>query len=262
MTETTTTNPFHLGGKVALVVGGYGALGSRISWALAAAGARVTVSGRNGDKAETLAADLCNAGHAARGLAFDANAVVEIDAAVDALVRREEAIDILVNCLGIQREQSLPEITEDAFDALYRTNLKAAHFLAQAAARRQIAARRGGKQVHLLSIRAQLGLLGRGYSAYCATKGAQAMLIKQHAAELAPHDITVNGIAPALVRTHKNDSALSNPETYDRTVAQFPLRRIAEPEDIAGAALFFASPASDFVTGQTLYIDGGVSCCR
>src|SRR6185503_5483737 len=90
-------------------------------------------------------------------------------------------VDILVNCVGIQREQALTEVTEEAYDLVYRTNLKSAMFLAQAVAKKQIAAKRGGRQVHLLSVRAQLGLRGRGYSAYCSTKGGLVMLIKQHA---------------------------------------------------------------------------------
>jgi gluconate 5-dehydrogenase len=126
----------------------------------------------------------------------------------------------------------------------------------------QIAANHGGKQMHLLSVRAQLGLRDRGYSAYCATKGALVMLIKQHAMELARHNIQVNGIAPTVVATEMARHWLDNPVTAKQIVERIPLGRVAEPKDIVGAALFFSSPASDFVTGQILYLDGGITASQ
>jgi NAD(P)-dependent dehydrogenase (short-subunit alcohol dehydrogenase family) len=135
-------------------------------------------------------------------------------------------------------------------------------FLAQAVAKKQIDGQRGGKQVHLLSVRAQLGMRGRGYSAYTSTKGALVMLIRQHASELAPHGITVNGIAPTVVRTEMARHWLENPETRKQVLDRIPLGRVAEPKDIAGAAVFFCAPSSDFVTGQVLYLDGGITASQ
>jgi gluconate 5-dehydrogenase len=132
---------------------------------------------------------------------MDARSVDSIRAAVDGAVAEFGAVDILMNCVGLQSEQSLQEVTEEAWDDVVNVNLKAAMFTAQAVARHQVAAARGGRQVHLLSVRAQLGLRDRGYSAYCSSKGALSMLVKQHAMELARHRITVNGIAPTVVRT-------------------------------------------------------------
>ena len=103
--------------------------------------------------------------------------------------------------------------------------------------------------MHLLSVRAQLGLRGRGYSAYCSTKGGLVMLIRQHASELASHGITVNGIAPTVVRTEMARHWLENPETRAQVLGRIPLGRVADPKDVAGAALFFASPRASFVTG-------------
>ena len=120
----------------------------------------------------------------------------------------------------------------------------------------------GGAQVHLLSVRAQLGLRGRGYSAYTSTKGALVMLIRQHASELAPHGITVNGIAPTVVRTEMARHWLENPETKAQVLGRIPLGRVADPKDVAGAAVFFCSPAASFVTGQVLYIDGGITASQ
>ena len=145
---------------------------------------------------------------------------------------------------------------------MYEVNLKAAMFLAQAAAKHQIAAGRGGKQLHLLSVRSQLGLRNRGYSAYCSTKGGLVMLIKQHAMELAPHGIVVNGIAPTFVYTEMIRHVMENDEFRQSLLARIPLGRIADPKDIVGPGLFFAAPASDFVTGQVLYIDGGITASQ
>jgi gluconate 5-dehydrogenase len=169
---------------------------------------------------------------------------------------------LLVNCTGVQREQLLAEVTEEAFDEVYAVNLKAAMFLGQAVARHQVAAKRGGKQIHLLSVRAQLGLRGRGYSAYGATKGGLVMLVRQHAVELAPHGIQVNGIAPTVIVTEMARHWVENEATRRQILDRIPLGRIGEPRDVVGAAVFFAAPASDFVTGQVLYVDGGITASQ
>ena len=239
-----------LKGKVAFVPGGYGGIGAPICRALAKEGAKVIVAGRDVAKAKRLASQL-------RGSAstLDVRDVASIRNAVKAAGR----IDILVNCVGLQREQKLEEVTEEAFDAVLGTNLKAAMFLAQAVAKRQ---KRGGKQVHLLSVRAQLGVRGRGYSAYCASKGGLAMLVRQHASELGARGICVNGVAPTVVRTEMGAHWLRNPKTRAWLKERIPLGRVAEPADVVGAVLFFCSPASDFVTGQVLYVDGGITASQ
>lgn len=253
---------FDLRGKVAYVPGGYGGIGEAIGWALALAGARVAVSGRDENKALAVASALCAAGHEALGLPMDAHSVPQIQASVDAVARHFGRLDILINCVGMQREQALLEVTEEAFDEVLQVNLKAAMFLAQAVAKKQIEAGRGGSQVHLLSVRAQLGLRGRGYSAYTSSKGGLVMLIRQHAAELAPHGITVNGIAPTVVQTEMARHWLENPETRKQVLERIPLGRVADPQDVAGAAVFFAAPAGAFVTGQVLYLDGGITATQ
>src|SRR6187402_898144 len=255
-----------LAGRTAFVPGGYGGIGAAIAWGLALAGARVAVAGRSAAKAEALAGSLRAAGHDAIGIAVDAHSTDSIRAAIDAVAARFGSLDLLVNCVGIQREERHAEVSEAAFDEVVQVNLKAAMFMSQAAARHQVAAvaagRAAGRQVHLLSVRAQLGMRDRGYSAYCATKGALVMLIKQHAVELSAHGIGVNGVAPTVVRGEMARHWLENPQTREAVLKRIPLGRVAEPEDVVGATLFFCSPASAFVTGQVLYLDGGLTATQ
>ena len=275
MDDITTARPDYprllagqtsLAGRVAFVAGGYGGIGEAIAWGLALSGARVAIAGRSADKAESLAAALRDAGHDAIGVAMDAHTVASITGAVDAAAGRLGSLNVLVNCIGIQREERLADVSEAAFDEIVQVNLKAAMFLAQAVARHQVASvaagRAAGCQVHLLSVRAQLGMKERGYSAYCATKGALVMLIKQHAVELSAHGITVNGVAPTVVRGEMGAHWLAHPATRGPLLARIPLGRVAEPEDVVGATLFFCSPAAAFVTGQVLYVDGGVTATQ
>jgi gluconate 5-dehydrogenase len=253
---------FDLTGQVAFLPGGSGGLGEAIAWGLARHGAAVAIAGRDKAKAEVLAAALTNARHSAAAFAFEATDVASIESTVAAVADRFGRVDILVNCVGIHIEERLGEVTEATFDRVYATNLKAAMFLGQAVARRQMAAKSGGRQIHLLSVRARLGLRDRGYSAYCATKGGLVMLVKQHAMELAPHGVTVNGVAPTFVYTEMIRHVIERPQFRAEIESRIPLGRIANPKDVVGPVLFFAAPASGFVTGQVLYVDGGITASQ
>ncbi|MEP7289741.1 MAG: SDR family oxidoreductase [Chloroflexota bacterium] len=260
--KTELEQLFDLTDQVAYLPGGYGGIGEAIAWGLALRGAKVVISGRSVEKANQLAEQLVKAGYEAKSVSMDGKSVADIRDSVDFVVSEYGRIDILVNCIGIQREQPLLEVTEEAYDEVYEVNLKSAMFLAQATARHQIAAGRGGRQIHLLSVRAQLGLRGRGYSAYCSTKGGLVMLIKQHAMELAPHNITVNGIAPTFVYTEMIRHVMESDEFRHSLLARIPLGRIADPKDIVGPAVFFASAGASFVTGQIMYVDGGITASQ
>jgi NAD(P)-dependent dehydrogenase (short-subunit alcohol dehydrogenase family) len=229
---------------------------------LAVRGASVVVAGPSAARAGDLAASMNAAGFRALGLALDARSVDEIRRATADAVAAFGRIDILVNCVGIQREQSLLEVTEEAFDLVYETNLKSAMFLGQAVARHQIENGIGGRHIHLLSVRSQLALRGRGYSAYCSTKGGLLMLVKQHAMELAPHNITVNGIAPTFIQSERIRPHLERSDFHEFILSRNPLGRIGEPSEVAGPVVALAGDAGGYVTGQVLYVDGGVTASQ
>ena len=254
---------FDLSGKTAFVPGGTGGLGEAISWGLALAGASVAIGARDRGKAERLAQAIAAETKSKMfGVPIEVTDLNSIEAATAEADKKLGSLDIFVNCVGIQIEQSLLDVTEEAFDRVYDTNLKAAMFMAQAVAKRQVAARRGGRQIHLLSVRSQLGIRGKGYSAYCSTKGGLVLLVRQHAMELAPHGVTVNGVAPTFVNTELIRHVYERPDFHDQILARIPLGRIANPKDVVAPVLFLAAPGAEFITGQVLYVDGGITASQ
>jgi NAD(P)-dependent dehydrogenase (short-subunit alcohol dehydrogenase family) len=250
---------FRLDGKVALVTGGYGGIGEAVCRGLASAGAKIAITGHNGASATACAESLKAEGHDAWATAFEAVSVSGTERMVDEAAAHFGHLDILVNCIGLNREEKAEEVTEAMFDYVYQVNLKSAMFQAQAVARHMIRQGSGGKQVHLGSVRSLLALRGRGYAAYCAAKGGLITLCKQLSAEWAPNGINVNAIAPTFIRTEQVSKMLADPTFYSNLVARIPLGRIGEPDDVMGAVLFLVSPAANFITGQTIYLDGGLT---
>ncbi len=258
----TLDNLFTVRGTRVFIPGGYGAIGEAVAWAFARHGARVAIAGPNLEKAEGLAGTIRKSGGEAIGLHLDARDVASINMATSEVIEKFGGIDTMVNCVGIQREQTLMDVTEEVFDDVYKVNLKSAMFLSQAVARDQIARGEGGRQVHLLSVRSQLALRGRGYSAYCATKGALVMLVKQHAVELAPYNITVNGVAPTFIQSDRIRNHLERKDFRDFILERNPLGRIGEPVEVVGQIMAFAAPAGNYMTGQVVYVDGGVTASQ
>jgi NAD(P)-dependent dehydrogenase (short-subunit alcohol dehydrogenase family) len=225
-------------------------------------GARLAVAGHNAGKAGECVQSLRAAGYDAHAVAFDALSSSDTARMVDDVATHFGRLDILVNLVGGQREEKAVEVTDENFDTVIGLNLRTAMFQGQAAAKHMIKQGSGGKQLFFGSVRSQLALRGRGFAAYCAAKGGLSVLCRQLAAEWAEHKINVNALAPTFTRTPQVARWLDDPEFYKNLVARIPLGRVAEPADIVGAVLFFVSPASDFVTGQTLYIDGGVTATQ
>ena len=251
---------FDLAGRTAFVAGAYGDLGAAIARALVSAGVRVAVAGRDAEKLNALTASL---GKDATPLALDASDVASIRDAVAAAVTALGRIDYLVNSVGIFEEERVLDATPESFDRVTAVNYRAAMFLGQAVARAQVGSgANGGRHVHLLSVRSTLGMRDRGYSSYCGSKGGLLMLVRQHALELAPHGITVNGVAPTVVRTVMAEHWFADPVRREKLLSRIPLGRVAEVDDVAGAVLFFLAPASAFVTGQVLYVDGGITASQ
>jgi gluconate 5-dehydrogenase len=255
---------FRLDGRVAVVAGGSGGIGVRTCAALAGVGARVTVIGRSEERLEEARAAIEGAGSEALVIAGDMHSKAEADGAVEETVRRFGRVDILVNAVGGGAGTALyaaHEYPESEWDRIVDLNLRTTLLPSQAAVRAMIAAGNGGRILNVSSVRGQLGI-DKGYSAYVAAKGAIDALTRQHATEWARHGITVNAISPTFVRTAQTASLLADEEFYAGLVARIPLHRIAEPDDLVGAVLFFCSDASAFVTGQVLTLDGGLTATQ
>jgi gluconate 5-dehydrogenase len=251
---------FDMRGKVALVAGGTGAIGSEMAGALAAYGAKVAVAGRSQERADKVASELAAVGETI-GVALDVTDEESVGAAVAAIEVQFGPVDVLINSAGTHIEQPAEEVTMEAWDTVLDVNLRGAFLLSQAVARSEIAHGIGGSHIHVTSVRSNLGLR-RGYAAYCSSKGGLGILIKQLASEWAKYGIRVNGIAPTFTRTPLVEKYLGDPEFYGALVQRIPLGRVCETIDLAGIALFFASDASAFITGQNVFVDGGVTATQ
>lgn len=254
------TKRFGLSGKTALVAGGAGGIGTAICEGLAAQGCAVVLTSRSADKAEKVAAAIRDAGGEAEGRELEVDTMDTVKAFVEGVYRDHSVVDILVNCIGGQIEAPAEEYKEEDWDTIFTGSLKTAFFLSQAVAKGQIG-KNPGKHIHLSSVRSQLGI-HRGYVGYCSSRGGMNMMIKQLATEWAKHGITVNGIAPTFTRTDLVARYLNDPSFYNPLIARIPLGRVADPIDIAGLAMYLASPAADFITGQIVFADGGVTACQ
>ena len=270
MTTTPPTAPadelsrFRLDGRVAVVSGGAGGIGSRLSLALAGAGARVAVLGRSAAEATDLASAIEAVGSEAHLVSVDVTRRADVNRAMDEIVERFGRVDIIVNAVGGGAGTALypaEEYPEDEFDRIMDLNFRSDLLPTQAAARAMIAGGRGGRVLHISSVRGQLGI-NQGFSAYVAAKGAINSLTRQQATEWAKHGITVNSIAPTFVATPQVESLLADEDFKRGLLARIPLGRVADTDDLVGAVLFFCSDASAFVTGQILTLDGGLTATQ
>jgi gluconate 5-dehydrogenase len=245
---------FDLAGKTALVTGAGSGLGFAIARGLAGAGARVVLNGRTRSKLEAAVAALRGDGLAAELAAFDVADPDAVRAGVAAVREQVAPIDILVNNAGIQHRAPIVEFADADWRRLMATNLDAPFYMARAVIP-AMQARRGGKIINIGSL---MSSLARPTTVpYQVSKGGIAMLTRGLAIELAPHDIQVNAIAPGFFRTEMNAALTANAEFTAWVERRTPAGRWAEPHEIAGAAVFLASPAARYVTGQILYVDGG-----
>ncbi len=247
---------FDLSGRTALVTGSSMGIGFALARGLAQAGASIVLNARNADRLEESAAQLRAEGFNVSTLVFDATDAAQIAAAVDGYEANTGAIDILVNNAGMQHRTPLEEFPVDAFDRLMRTNVNSVFYVGQAVARHMIG-RGAGRIINIASVQAALSR--PGIAPYTASKGAVANLTKGMATDWAKHGLNCNAIAPGYFKTPLNQALVDDPEFTAWLEKRTPAGRWGNVEELVGACIFLASPASSFVNGHTLYVDGGIT---
>ena len=243
-----------LAGRVALVTGASRGIGRAVALAFGAAGAAVACCARSAEQIEATAAEVSSHGGRARGFQLDVTRRDEIDTVVAAVGAALGPIDILVNNAGITLDKRSVEVTDEEWDDVLATNLTSTFTLARAVAPGMMEQRRG-KIINIGSMYGKIGV--PRYAAYCASKAAVEALTRSLAVEWARHGIQVNCLAPGYVNTDIPREAMADEKLRTLFLSRVPARRIGEPEEVATLAVYLASAASDFMTGQTVYLDGG-----
>ncbi|WP_243073570.1 SDR family oxidoreductase [Microbacterium sp. SS28] len=253
----TRSTLFDLDGRLALVTGSSQGIGRALAQGLAEAGATVIVHGRDAAKAAKAADEIATAASApVFSAVFDVTDAAAVDAGFRAMEERHGVPDILVNNAGIQRRAPITEFTDEDWADIVSTNLSSAFYVSRRAARGMVA-RGSGKLIQIGSVQSQLAR--PGIAPYSATKGAIAMLTKGLCADLAPHGIQANTLAPGYFDTELTKALVAD-EQFSRWVrGRTPAGRWGSTDDLVGTLVFLASSASDFVNGQTIYVDGGMT---
>lgn len=244
--------------KVALVTGATSGIGKAIAQRFATEGAHVAINfrahGDNQQHAEEMLRDFPQPGLAAPGDVSQRDDVEKMIAAVKGALGR---IDIVVNNAGIEIQKPFLEITDDDWNRVIAVNLHGPFIVSQAAARLMVERGAGGKIINISSVHEDVPFAS--YAAYCASKGGLRMLMRNLALELAPHKINVNNIAPGAIATPINQKTLTDPEAKRNAIGEIPWGRFGTPEEVASVAVFLASDESEYVTGSTYYVDGGMT---
>lgn len=248
---------FDLTGQVAIVVGGSGGIGRAQAIGLAQAGADVVVAARRLEPLQEVVKEIEALGRRAMAVSVDVVDEASVQGMVDKVLEEFPKIDILVNSHGIAIRKPAETFPIEEWQQVIDINVRGLFLCCQKVGQVMIRQRRG-KIINMSSVRGRYGLPAN-YTAYCASKGAVDTLTRTLACEWAKYNILVNAIAPTIVETELTRPALSDPSFAQMMKSRIPLGRWALPEDIVGATIFFASKASDFITGQILYVDGGVT---
>jgi len=246
---------FRLEGKSGIVTGAGTGIGKAIARGLAEAGARVAIAARNLERLEQAAREFLPVGIPVLPLRVDLRSQESIQSLVDRTIGEFGKIDFLFNSAGAIHRSPSEDYPKEAWEEVLQVNLTGPFLLTQAVARTMIANGIRGKIVNISSLRGVSG--GRNVPAYAASKGGINLLTKSMCNDLAPYGIHVNAIGPGWVNTEFTQPIRQDEELYRETILRIPLARWAEPEEIAGIAVFLASDASNYITGQVIYVDGG-----
>src|SRR5579871_202145 len=246
---------FDLKGRTALVTGSSRGLGRAIAEGMARAGARLVVNGTDPARVETAVGELRAAGFAADGAAFDVTDEAAIVEAFEGFDRAGIEIDILVNNAGIQMRKPLVEFSSADWRKVIETNLTSAFIIAREAAKRMLQRKRG-KIINIASLASELAR--PTIAPYTAAKAGIKNLTKSMAVEWAASGIQANAIGPGYMLTDMNQALMSNTDFNNWLMSRVPAKRWGNPDELVGAAIFLASSASNYVNGQTIYVDGGM----
>jgi NAD(P)-dependent dehydrogenase (short-subunit alcohol dehydrogenase family) len=245
---------FSLENRVAVITGGNRGLGRAIALALAEAGADIVIVGRNKEKNNEVAAEVKKYGRTAISFATDLRDIPAINRMVEEVVKQFGKLDIFVNNAGVSHTQLALEISEKDWDQVMDLNVKSLFFCCQAAAK--VMKEQGyGKIINIASVAGAVGDMG--IAPYTASKAAVINVTRSLALEWVRHGIQVNAIGPAYIETDMNSQELSNPNVRSKIVGKTPMKRLGEPDELAGVVILLASDASSYMTGQTIYVDGG-----
>ena len=247
---------FDLSGRVAIVTGGAQGLGRAMAEGLAEAGAAIVIADINDEKAAATAAEFRQEGFAAEAFRVDVAQRSSVDRLMEYVVERHGRIDVVVNSAGLNRRYSMAEITEEDYDTIMDTNLKGTFNVCQAAGKAMLALGIPGSLINISSMSSLIINRRRPVGVYCSSKAGVNGLTKAFAAEWAPHGIRVNAIAPGYFLTPLNEEWMKTQQGTD-ALDQTPMGRFAQPSELGPTAVYLASDASSFMTGQVLVLDGG-----
>lgn len=241
-------------GKVVLVTGGGGSMGSEFGRAFAECGAKVILADLNKEASDEIAASLQDEGKMVFSKYLNLMDIQSIKNLVSEIIDEHKKIDVLCNHAGFNIRKPAIEYSEEEWDSLVGVNLKGLFFTATEVGKEMIK-KKSGKVINTASVSAARG--HKNLSIYAATKGGIVQLTKVLAHEWAEYGIQVNAIGPGYILTKQTQQYLSNPEVQEKLLSHIPAGRYGQVSDIASALLFLASPAADYITGHTLYIEGG-----
>jgi glucose 1-dehydrogenase len=247
-----------LAGKVAAITGGSQGIGLAIAQRFAEEGADVSFCYRsNKVGADEAVTNIRKTGRKVAGFQYDVSRVSDGQKFIADTAAQFGKIDILVNNAGLERRADFWDATEADFDAVLNVNLKGLFFITQAFVKNRMAAKAGGKIINISSVHEELPF--PHFASYCASKGGVKMLTRNLSIELAPLDITINSIAPGAIETPINKNLLNDPAKLSALLENIPLKRLGTPDDVASMAVFLGSEESNYATGTTFFLDGGLT---